>query len=227
MAVVTQYSSGSAGSGSSMISCQRPKRISTCSRIGTKPSSQSAIGGTSTAQQLLAGASRPARRRPRAPARLPEEHRAVDLEVVVVAAVERVEVHRPLAREELAVGLDRRARCQVDHVAVVPAEHVDVRRHVLQVPGVRAPGRAAGPPPAAPAPGAGDISIRWMYMCSRPGCGSAGVASARSSTAIASSVSAPCGGLAACAGPTAARASGSSAPRRTARRRRDRRRSRP
>ena len=45
---MTQYSSGSAGSGVSMICAQRPNRISTCSFIGTKLSSQSAIGGTWT-----------------------------------------------------------------------------------------------------------------------------------------------------------------------------------
>ena len=66
---------------------------------------------------------------------LAEEHRAVDLEVVVVAAVERVEVERALALEVLAIGLDR-PLVPRDDVAVAAAQHVDVRRHVLQVPGV-------------------------------------------------------------------------------------------
>ena len=67
---------------------------------------------------------------------LAEEHRPVDGEVVVVGAVERVDVHRPLAGQELAVGDDR--LLVVDqHVAVVAAEHVDVGGHVDQVPGIR------------------------------------------------------------------------------------------
>ena len=46
IAVVTQYRSWSPGSGASMISRQRPNRMSACIFIGTNPSSQSAIGGT-------------------------------------------------------------------------------------------------------------------------------------------------------------------------------------
>ncbi len=108
----------------------------TCSFIGTKPSSQSAIGGTSSLQQLLREqvaiiSSRRLERR----LELAEEHRAVELEVVVVAAVERVEVERPLALEELAVGRDR-LLVPDDDVVVVAAEHVDVGRHVQQVAGI-------------------------------------------------------------------------------------------
>ena len=151
-----------------MISCHLPKRISTCSRIGTKPSSQSAIGGTS----MRSSSSRQRRdhlvRRLERRLELAEEHRAVELEVVVVAAVERVEVDRPLAREVLAVG-DDRALVPVDDVAVVAAQHVDVRRHVQQVAGVGHEVAQLRRRPAAPAPGCGDISMGWMYMCSRPG----------------------------------------------------------
>ena len=66
---------------------------------------------------------------------LAQEERAVDLEVVVVAAVERVEVERALALQVLAIGLDG-PLVPRDDVAVAAAQHVDVRRHVLQVPGV-------------------------------------------------------------------------------------------
>ena len=66
---------------------------------------------------------------------LAQEERAVDLEVVVVTAVERVEVERALALQVLAIGLDG-PLVPRDDVAVAAAQHVDVRRHVLEVPGV-------------------------------------------------------------------------------------------
>ena len=47
VAVVLQYNSVSAGRGSAASSSQRPNRISTWTRNGTKASSQSAIGGDS------------------------------------------------------------------------------------------------------------------------------------------------------------------------------------
>ena len=68
--------------------------------------------------------------------RLTKKHRAVNLEVVVVAAVQRVEVERPGSLEVLVIGQDRAVVAR-HHVVVVAAQHVDVRRHVLQVAGVR------------------------------------------------------------------------------------------
>ncbi len=67
---------------------------------------------------------------------LAEEHGAVDLEVVVVRAVQGVEVHRPGPGVELLVGRDRRGVVG-DHSPVVAAEHLQVRGHVQEVPGVR------------------------------------------------------------------------------------------
>ncbi|MNG35976.1 hypothetical protein D3C84_1228630 [compost metagenome] len=56
--------------------------------------------------------------------------------MVVVAAVQGVEVDRPFLCQVLAVGLDRPVIG--DHGAtVITAEHVDVRRHVTQVSGIR------------------------------------------------------------------------------------------
>ena len=66
---------------------------------------------------------------------LSREHRAVDAEVVVVRAVERVEVHRAGPVPELRVRLDG-PRVGGHRAPVVPAQHVQVRRHVVQVPGV-------------------------------------------------------------------------------------------
>ena len=67
---------------------------------------------------------------------LAEEHRRIEFEVVVVAAVEGVEIDRPFLFQVFAVGLDRPA--VGDHgAAVIAAEHVDVRRHMAQVSGVR------------------------------------------------------------------------------------------
>ena len=63
------------------------------------------------------------------------EHRAVDAEVVVVRAVELIEADVAGVRGVAVVGGDRRV--VVGHYAgVVAAEHVDVCRHVQQVPGV-------------------------------------------------------------------------------------------
>jgi hypothetical protein len=68
--------------------------------------------------------------------RLPQEHRAVDLEVVVVRPVQRVEVHGTTQREELLVGRDR-GGVRGHHPPVVAAQHVEMRRHVPQVARVR------------------------------------------------------------------------------------------
>ncbi|EPJ34863.1 hypothetical protein STAFG_8053 [Streptomyces afghaniensis 772] len=66
---------------------------------------------------------------------LAEEHGPVDLEVVVVRPVEGVEVHRAGPPVELLVGGDRVAVGR-DDPAVVAAQDVEVRGHVVQVPGV-------------------------------------------------------------------------------------------
>lgn len=68
--------------------------------------------------------------------RLAQEHRSVDLEVVVVRAVERVEVHRAGPLQGLLVGGDRGAVVRHDP-AVVAAQHLQVRGHVQEMPGVR------------------------------------------------------------------------------------------
>ena len=68
--------------------------------------------------------------------RLAEEHRAVDLEVVVVRPVQRVEVHPAPAGPELLVGLDRGVVGRHD-ARIVAAQHVQMRRHVPQVARVR------------------------------------------------------------------------------------------
>ena len=52
VAVVLQYNSGVRGQGSAASSSQRPNRISTWTRNGTKASSQSAIGGDSMDNRL-------------------------------------------------------------------------------------------------------------------------------------------------------------------------------
>ena len=65
-----------------------------------------------------------------------EEHRAVNLEVIVVAPIEGVEVDASLALQELAVRFDRGV-IGLHHRPVVAAQHVDVRGHVPQVAGVR------------------------------------------------------------------------------------------
>ena len=67
---------------------------------------------------------------------LAQEHRPVDREMVVVEPVARVDVERPLGAPVLEVGADR-GLVPVHHVVVVPAKHVDMRRHVDQVPGIR------------------------------------------------------------------------------------------
>ena len=66
---------------------------------------------------------------------LAQEHRPVRLEVVVVAAVQGVEVRRALVLQVPAVG-DDRGVVAGHHVLVVAAQHVDVGGHVDQVPGV-------------------------------------------------------------------------------------------
>lgn len=63
------------------------------------------------------------------------EHRPVDDEVIVMAAVERIEILRPRALQVLGVGLDRPA-VPFHHRGIVPAQHVDVGRHVLEVAGI-------------------------------------------------------------------------------------------
>ncbi|MNH37746.1 hypothetical protein D3C79_986920 [compost metagenome] len=60
---------------------------------------------------------------------LAEEHRRIEFEVVIVAAVQGVEIDRALLSQVQAVGLD----CPVigDHgPAVIATEQVDVRRHM-------------------------------------------------------------------------------------------------
>ena len=63
---------------------------------------------------------------------LAEEHRAVGGEMVVVHAIAGVEIHRPGAVVELAVG-DDRLLVPVHRVAVVAALDVDVGGHVHEV----------------------------------------------------------------------------------------------
>ena len=61
---------------------------------------------------------------------LAQEHRAVDLEVIVVTAVDGVEVLRTRASQIFSVGDD----CDIitgDDVLIMPAKHVDVGGHVL------------------------------------------------------------------------------------------------
>ena len=73
----------------------------------------------------------------------PGEHRAVDAEVVVVRAVERVEVHRA----GRGPGTSRRPRWRRVLAATAsgsPRTARQVRRHVVQVPGVGDQVRAAG-----------------------------------------------------------------------------------
>ena len=125
---------------------------------------------------------------------LAEEHRAVDREVVVVAAVDGVEVVRAREREVAAVGA-RGGLVPDHHVAVVAAQHVDVGRHVHEVAGVGDERRAAGRPPAAPAPGRATSPSRGRTCAAGPDAGGAATAMPRSSAAIASAVSAPSAGV--------------------------------
>ena len=134
--MVVQYSDWHpAGSGSAIKSSQRPNRTSTCTRNGTNASSQSAIGGDSI--DSSSGVSWPASSSAACSAicRLPAEHRGVDHEVQVVGAVERVEVQRPFAFDELAV-CRHGAQIGFHRAAVVAAQHVDVGGHVLQMAGI-------------------------------------------------------------------------------------------
>jgi hypothetical protein len=67
---------------------------------------------------------------------LAQEHRAIKLEVIVVAAIERIEVERPLAFQIDPIG-DDGPGIGHHHLPVVAAENVDVGGHVLQVAGIR------------------------------------------------------------------------------------------
>src|SRR5262245_54730587 len=106
------------------MSIQRPKRISTCNFIGTKPSSQSAIGGDSIRNNssgrvaIIIGCIEGL-------LELAEEHRAIELEVKIVAAIERIEIVGAFAREVFAVGRNRLA-VAVDNIFVEAAKHIDV-----------------------------------------------------------------------------------------------------
>ncbi len=66
---------------------------------------------------------------------LAHEHRAVDHEVMVVGAIERIDVHRPFARQILAVD-GHRLLIIDDDVAIVAAQHIDMGRHMDQVAGL-------------------------------------------------------------------------------------------
>ena len=128
---------------------------------------------------------------------LAEEHRAVELEVVVVDAIEGVEVHRP----RRARGISRRPRSRRCSTRPRRGSARRARRCgwacACRCPAVRHERRAASRPPRSARSGCGDISIRWMYMCSSPGwMPRCLVASARSSTSIASTVLAPSAGCA-------------------------------
>ena len=63
---------------------------------------------------------------------LAEEHGAVDDEVMVVAAVHRIDVEGALARQVLAVDHDGLLVVD-DDVAIVAAQHVDMGRHVHEM----------------------------------------------------------------------------------------------
>ncbi len=65
-----------------------------------------------------------------------EKHRAVELEMVIVGTIGRVEVERALAFEVLAVGHDGVGVVGHD-IVILAAEHVDMGRHMLQMPGIR------------------------------------------------------------------------------------------
>jgi hypothetical protein len=55
--------------------------------------------------------------------------------MIVVAAIQRVEIVGASAPQVLGVGRDR-ATIAFDHVTIAAAQHVDVGRHVDQVPGI-------------------------------------------------------------------------------------------
>ena len=85
------------GSSWATISRHLPKRISTCCFIDRYPSMKSAIGGDgmrSSSSGVVSISSCAACEGRRV---LAEEHRAVDHEMMVVVAVDRVDVHRSLA----------------------------------------------------------------------------------------------------------------------------------
>ena len=64
--------------------------------------------------------------------KLAEEHRAIELEVKIVAAIERIEIVGAFACEIFAVGRDR-AAVAVDDILVEAAKHVDMGRHVEEM----------------------------------------------------------------------------------------------
>ena len=88
------------------------------------------------AQQLLRDGRFELRGRLQCRSGLAQEHRTVDLEVVVVRAVQRVEVHRAGPPQVLLIGPDRVAVARHDP-PVVPAQHIEMRGHVVQVARVR------------------------------------------------------------------------------------------
>jgi hypothetical protein len=63
------------------------------------------------------------------------EHRAVDPEVVVMRAIQRVEVEPPGLLDVAIIGEDR-SLVVIDHAPVVPQRNIDVRRHVHEMAGV-------------------------------------------------------------------------------------------
>ena len=66
---------------------------------------------------------------------LAQKHRAVDCEVMIMGAVHRIDIQCTLPLQILAVCRDRLLIVD-DDISVVPAEHIDMRRHVNQVTGV-------------------------------------------------------------------------------------------
>ena len=66
---------------------------------------------------------------------LAEEHRTIGFEVIIVAAVEGIEVGRARMVHILAVGGDAGV-VPIDHGLVVAAQHVDVSGHVLEMAAV-------------------------------------------------------------------------------------------
>ena len=158
---------------------------------------------------------------------LPQEHRAVHLEMQVVAAVEGVEVERALPRQELAVGDDRLAVFD-DDVEVVPAQQVDVGRHVHAGGRSRAPARAAarrrlGPLGERRHLHRVDVDVQQARVRARRRCRPPRRSPARAPPSPRACRRPP--PAAACAGSKAATGCARSAPRRTGSPRRGRRRS--
>ena len=67
---------------------------------------------------------------------LAEEHRAIDREMEIVDDIDQVDAGIVGVGEKLAVGLQRLLIID-QHVAVMPAQHVEMRRHVDEVAGIR------------------------------------------------------------------------------------------